>query len=88
MLIAVRHSSTYIDDWLVEQVMVPLGKIGTINPVITRETPAEKYIQIVTIDGHDFWFMGFVNYDKASRHLSESISSFVAPGIAVNPVVA
>ena len=68
--------------------MVPLGKIGTINPVIMKETPAEKYIQIFTIDGHDFWFMGFVNYDKASRHLSESISSFVAPGIAVNPVVA
>jgi hypothetical protein len=67
--------------------MVPLGKIGTINPQITSETPAEKYIQIVTIDGHDFWFMGFVNYDKASRHLSESISSFVASGIAAKPVV-
>ncbi|XP_059450752.1 GEM-like protein 5 [Corylus avellana] len=76
------------ETWSYYKVMVPLGKIGTINPVIMRETPAEKYIQIVTIDGHDFWFMGFVNYDKASRHLSESISSFVAPGIAVNPVVA
>lgn len=82
-------SFNYIDDWRVEQVMVPLGKIGTINPIITREsTPEEKYIQIVTVDGHDFWFMGFVNYDKASKHLSESISSFVASGIEEKPVVA
>ncbi|KAI4339647.1 hypothetical protein MLD38_024564 [Melastoma candidum] len=36
-------------------------------------------------DGHDFWFMGFVNHEKASRHLTESISGFVMPGVAVNP---
>lgn len=59
--------------------------IGAINPVIMRENSSEKYIQIVTIDGHEFWFMGFVNYDKATRHLSESISNFVATGIPVQP---
>lgn len=68
--------------------MVPLGNIATINPVVMRENSTEKYIQIVTIDGHDFWFMGFVNYEKASRHLTQSISTFVASGIAVNPGVA
>lgn len=68
--------------------MIPLGKIGAVNPVLMRENPSEKYIQVITIDGHDFWFMGFVNFDKASKHLSESISIFVASGIAVKPVVA
>lgn len=63
--------------------MVPLGKVGVVNPVIMRENPSEKYIQIVTVDGHDFWFMGFVNFDKAVKNLSEGISQFVAPGLAV-----
>ncbi|KAL9458038.1 hypothetical protein AB3S75_006982 [Citrus x aurantiifolia] len=71
--------------WSYYKVMLPLAMIGAINPVIMRENSSEKYIQIVTIDGHEFWFMGFVNYDKATRHLSESISNFVATGIAVQP---
>ncbi|XP_021822942.1 GEM-like protein 5 [Prunus avium] len=74
--------------WSYYKIMVPLGNIATINPVMMRENSTEKYIQIVTIDGHDFWFMGFVNYEKASRHLTQSISTFVASGIAVNPAVA
>lgn len=34
--------------------------------------PSEKYIQIVTTDGHDFWFMGFISYDKALKQLTEA----------------
>ncbi|KAL4358647.1 hypothetical protein AHAS_Ahas09G0307600 [Arachis hypogaea] len=71
--------------WSYYKVMVPLGKIGAANPVIMRENPSEKYIQIVTVDGHDFWFMGFVNFDKANKHLSEALSNFTVPGIAVPP---
>ncbi|GAV77224.1 GRAM domain-containing protein [Cephalotus follicularis] len=73
------------ETWSYYKVLLPLGKIGMMNPVVMRDNLSEKYIQIVTIDGHDFWFMGFVNYEKASRHLTESISNFVAPGIAVPP---
>ncbi|XP_059639743.1 GEM-like protein 5 [Cornus florida] len=69
--------------WSYYKIMVPLAKIGTINPIVIRDNQSERYIQIVTIDGHDFWFMGFVNYEKASRHLTDSISNFVAYGIAV-----
>ncbi|KAL2320364.1 hypothetical protein Fmac_029333 [Flemingia macrophylla] len=71
------------ETWSYYKVMMPLGKIGVVNPVIMRENPSEKYIQIVTVEGHDFWFMGFVNFDKAVKNLSEGISHFVAPGIAV-----
>ncbi|KAK7825545.1 gem-like protein 5 [Quercus suber] len=74
------------ETWSYYKVIVPLGKIGTINPVTMKDNPSEKYIQIVTVDGHDFWFMGFVNYDKASKNLSEGISNFVVSGIAVKPV--
>ncbi|GMN57431.1 hypothetical protein TIFTF001_026540 [Ficus carica] len=73
--------------WSYYKVVIPLPNIGTINPVVMREKSSEKYIQIVTIDGQDFWYMGFVNYEKASRHLTEIISSFVAPGYAVPPLV-
>jgi hypothetical protein len=73
------------ETWSYYKVMVPLGKIGTVNPVIMRENQSEKYIQIVTVDGHDFWFMGFVNYDKAVKNLSEGVSHFVVPGVAVPP---
>ncbi|CAJ2672351.1 unnamed protein product [Trifolium pratense] len=71
------------ETWSYYKIMVPLGKIGTVNPVIMRENQSEKYIQIVTVDGHDFWFMGFVNYDKAVKNLSEGVSHFVVPGVAV-----
>ncbi|EEF49372.1 GEM-like protein 5 [Ricinus communis] len=73
--------------WSYYKIMIPLSKIGAINPVVMRDNASEKYIQIVTVDGHDFWFMGFVNYEKASLHLTESLSNFVSPGIAVHPVV-
>ncbi|XP_061351018.1 GEM-like protein 5 [Gastrolobium bilobum] len=71
------------ETWSYYKVMVPLAKIGAINPVIMRENSSERYIQIITVDGLDFWFMGFVNYDKAIKNLQEGISHFVVPGIAV-----
>ncbi|KAL3728515.1 hypothetical protein ACJRO7_033150 [Eucalyptus globulus] len=62
--------------WSYYKVMIPLANIGTVNPVVMKENPPEKYIQIVTTDGHDFWFMGFVNFNKASHHLLNSLSEF------------
>lgn len=64
--------------WSYYKVMIPLENISSINPVIMRENPSEKYIQIVTIDGHDFWFMGFVNFEKALHHLLDGVSDFKA----------
>lgn len=61
------------------QVMIPLANIANVNPVVMRENPLEeKYIQIVTIDAHEFWFMGFVNFEKASHNLLEIVSDFGA----------
>ncbi|KAD3641889.1 hypothetical protein E3N88_31113 [Mikania micrantha] len=66
------------ETWSYYKVVVPLENIGTVNPVTMRENPSERYIQIVTVDGHDFWFMGFVNYEKATTHLMNSLSEFNA----------
>ncbi|CAL1391357.1 unnamed protein product [Linum trigynum] len=73
------------ETWSYYKVVVPLNKIVGVNPVVMREKnpPSEKYIQVVTVDGHDFWFMGFVNFDKAVKHLSQGISSMVTPAVAV-----
>ncbi|KAL0341699.1 UNVERIFIED_CONTAM: GEM-like protein 4 [Sesamum calycinum] len=36
--------------------------------------PAQKYIEIVTEDNFEFWFMGFVRYEKALMSLQRVIS--------------
>ncbi|KAM3307443.1 GEM-like protein 5 [Capsicum chacoense] len=64
--------------WSYYKVAIPLTNIGTMNPIVMRENPPERYIQIVTIDGHDFWFMGFVNFEKATHHLLDALSNFKA----------
>lgn len=49
-----------------------------VHPVTMKETPPEKYINIVTVDGHEFWFMGFVSYDKAVKNLHDSVANYNA----------
>ncbi|KAI6681234.1 hypothetical protein NL676_035115 [Syzygium grande] len=34
---------------------------------------SEMYIQVVTRDGHEFRFMGFVSYDKALKNINEAL---------------
>lgn len=71
--------------WSYYKLMLPLNNICAVNPVVLRDiNPSDKYIHLVTVDGHDFWFMGFVNYEKASRYLTQSISSYVVAGVAVS----
>ncbi|MFQ6630038.1 hypothetical protein Gotur_007515 [Gossypium turneri] len=36
--------------------------------------PLQKYMEIVTVDGFDIWFMGFLNYHKAFKCLQQAIS--------------
>ncbi|KAH7859231.1 hypothetical protein Vadar_033427 [Vaccinium darrowii] len=71
-------TATGPEAWSYYKVNIPLPNIGTINPVIMGENPPEKYVQVVTIDGHDFWFMGFVSFEKATHHLLDALSNFRA----------
>ncbi|KAE8662319.1 GEM-like protein 5 [Hibiscus syriacus] len=46
--------------WSYYKVMIPLEIIGVVYPVVIKEnlTPY-SYIELVTVDGHDFWFTGY-----------------------------
>ncbi|XP_040996641.1 GEM-like protein 4 [Juglans microcarpa x Juglans regia] len=56
------------------KVLIPLRKIEKVDQSENVKKPSEKYMEIVTVDNFDFWFMGFLNYKKAFRHLQEAIS--------------
>lgn len=64
--------------WSYYKVNIPLAQINTINPITMKGNPEERYIQITTVDNHDFWFMGFVNFEKANHHLFETLTAFRA----------
>ncbi|KAI3414338.1 GRAM domain-containing protein [Psidium guajava] len=56
------------------KVMIPLRKIKMANETENVEKPSQKYIQIVTVDNFEFWFMGFLNHQKTLKHLRQAIS--------------
>uniref|UniRef100_A0A7N0VBY3 GRAM domain-containing protein n=1 Tax=Kalanchoe fedtschenkoi TaxID=63787 RepID=A0A7N0VBY3_KALFE len=55
------------------KVTIPLQRIATVNERANDEKPLEKYIQVVTSDSFDFWFMGFFNHHKAYKYLHQTI---------------
>ncbi|GAV72627.1 GRAM domain-containing protein [Cephalotus follicularis] len=46
------------------KVLIPLTKIEKVNQSENVNNPSQKYIEIVTTDNFDFWFMGFLKYEK------------------------
>ncbi|KAJ7958946.1 GLABRA2 expression modulator [Quillaja saponaria] len=55
--------------WSYYKVLIPLHQLRAVNPSTSKINPAEKYIQIISVDNHEFWFMGFVYYDNAVKSL-------------------
>ncbi|MCL7025443.1 hypothetical protein MKW94_025077 [Papaver nudicaule] len=55
------------------KVVIPVEKIKRVEESQNVDKPKQKYIEIVTVDHFDFWFMGFVNYEKAFKCLQNSI---------------
>ncbi|WJX21608.1 hypothetical protein P8452_11016 [Trifolium repens] len=56
------------------KVSIPHEKIQHVNQTQNVKKPSEKYIEMATVDGFDFWFMGFFNHKKALRYLQQAIS--------------
>ncbi|KAK6923342.1 GRAM domain [Dillenia turbinata] len=56
-------------------VVIPLHKLKAINSSTSRVNPAEKYIQVIPVDNHEFWYMGFLNYEGAVRLLQEALET-------------
>nr|CAB3470009.1 unnamed protein product [Digitaria exilis] len=57
------------------KVVIPLHQLRAANPSVSKVNPAEKYIQVVSVEGHEFWFMGFLMYEKATASLQEALDS-------------
>jgi hypothetical protein len=55
------------------KVVLPLNQVKSVNPSASMTNRGERYIQIMTTDNHEFWFMGFVSYDKALKNLYEAL---------------
>lgn len=67
--------SSGVTAWSYYRVVIPVGRLRSVNLSENIYKPAEKYIEIQTVDNHEFWFMGFVNYQKALRYLQEVVRS-------------
>ncbi|KAJ4745174.1 GRAM domain family protein [Rhynchospora pubera] len=61
-------------EWTYYKVTIPLDHLKEANPSESQVNKGEKYIQVVSIDNHEFWFLGFVNYDSAVRNFQRVLS--------------
>ncbi|KAE8716308.1 GEM-like protein 1 [Hibiscus syriacus] len=59
--------------WSYYKVVIPLHQLRAVNPSTSKANTAEKYLQIISVDNHEFWFMGFVHYDSAVKNLQRAL---------------
>ncbi|MCD9642194.1 hypothetical protein HAX54_028877 [Datura stramonium] len=57
------------------KVSIPISKIMKARESENTEKPSQKFIQLVTEDDFEFWFMGFLNHQKTLRYLQQATSS-------------
>ncbi|KAG5245787.1 GEM protein [Salix suchowensis] len=69
-------------EWSYYKVVIPLHQLKAVNPSTSKVNSAEKYIQIISVDNHEFWFMGFVYYDNAVKSLQEALQQHTSGSIA------
>ncbi|KAD4586106.1 hypothetical protein R6Q59_035523 [Mikania micrantha] len=65
--------------WSYYKVVMPLLQLKAVKPSRSKSNPAEKYIQVISVDDHEFWFMGFVNYDSAVKTLQGALDPHQYP---------
>lgn len=68
-------------EWSYYKVIIPLPKLKAVNPSSSRANNSEKYIQVISVDGHEFWYMGFLNYDGAVKCLQDALQARTSPSI-------
>ncbi|CAL1357637.1 unnamed protein product [Linum trigynum] len=54
--------------WLHYKVVMRVEQLSRVN---SSRSSSERYIQLVTVDNHEFWFMGFISFDRALEQLRE-----------------
>ncbi|KAI3502050.1 hypothetical protein L1887_30081 [Cichorium endivia] len=60
--------------YTLQLVSIPLAKIKEVGEDINLKSPSDKYIELITVDDFNFWFLGFLNYNKILRYLHQIIS--------------
>uniref|UniRef100_A0A0E0M921 GRAM domain-containing protein n=1 Tax=Oryza punctata TaxID=4537 RepID=A0A0E0M921_ORYPU len=58
------------------KVLIPAKRIKSAAVRENLYNPDEKYIDVITVDGFDFWFMGFISHTKSFEYLQRVISEF------------
>nr|GMD37691.1 GEM-like protein 4 [Ipomoea batatas] len=56
------------------KVSIPITKIKRANESENLKNSSEKYIQVVTDDHFEFWFMGFLYHQRTFKYLQDAIS--------------
>ncbi|XP_042023784.1 GEM-like protein 1 [Salvia splendens] len=57
------------------KVVITLQQLKAVNASTSKTNSVEKYIQIISVDNHEFWFMGFVYYDSAVKNLQGALQA-------------
>ncbi|CAN1157024.1 GLABRA2 expression modulator [Linum perenne] len=71
-------------DWIYYKVVVRVEELYGVN---TSRNPSERYIQLVTVDRREFWFMGFISFDKAFKQLQQVLIPIAQPASMASPHV-
>ncbi|KAG8065331.1 hypothetical protein GUJ93_ZPchr0004g39153 [Zizania palustris] len=56
------------------KVVIPLRRVKTAKPSENKHRPEQKYLQLVTDDSFEFWFMGFVSFQLTLNNLELAIA--------------
>ncbi|XP_028769362.1 GLABRA2 expression modulator [Neltuma alba] len=75
----ISYKSDNRTEWSYYKVIIPSHQLKVVNPSSSRTNVAEKYIQVVSVDNHEFWFMGFLNYEGAVDSLQEVLQANEQP---------
>ncbi|XP_020083708.1 putative GEM-like protein 8 [Ananas comosus] len=55
------------------KVLIPHRRVKRAIPSENANKPDQKYVQIVTVDDFEFWFMGFGSHQRSFKSLQHSI---------------
>ncbi|KAL6899532.1 hypothetical protein ACP4OV_006190 [Aristida adscensionis] len=56
------------------KVTIPLRKVKAVRPSENKHRPEQRYVHLLTNDGFEFWFMGFVSYHRSLHHLERAVA--------------
>ncbi|CAI8608775.1 unnamed protein product [Vicia faba] len=71
----ISYKSEDKTEWSYYKVVIPLHELKAVNPSSNTANPAEKYIQVISVENHEFWFMGFLNYENAVGFLQDALQT-------------